>query len=73
MTLEVIDFGAGFDVNAAIQGTGLGLISMQERLKLVSGRLVIESTPGSGTAVRATVPHRTPAVDDARSDVAAQA
>ncbi len=71
LTLEVVDFGRGFDSTAALQGAGLGLISMEERLKLVNGQLVIASTPGSGTAIRASVPLQAPAGDDAPSDVAA--
>lgn len=61
VTLEVADDGVGFDVDAARRGQGIGLISMQERLGLVDGVLVIESTPGSGTTVRATVPVGAPA------------
>jgi signal transduction histidine kinase len=36
--------------------SGLGLVSMQERLKLVNGCVVIDSKPGVGTTIRATVP-----------------
>jgi signal transduction histidine kinase len=56
LTLEVTDDGRGFDAAAALNGHGLGLISMQERLKLVNGEVVIESKAGAGTTVRATVP-----------------
>jgi len=35
---------------------GLGLISMGERLKLVSGMLSIESQPRRGTTIHAQVP-----------------
>jgi signal transduction histidine kinase len=41
--LTVTDSGAGFDVVAANKGRGLGLISMEERLKLLDGNLSIES------------------------------
>ncbi len=34
----------------------LGLLGMQERVRLVNGRLVIEAQPGQGTAVRAEIP-----------------
>jgi PAS domain S-box-containing protein len=54
--LEVTDDGCGFDVEAAWRGHGLGLISMQERLGLVNGTIVIESKPGAGTTIRASVP-----------------
>lgn len=53
--LTVQDFGAGFDVEAARQDRGLGLTSMQERLRLVNGELSIESHPRGGTTVHAHV------------------
>ena len=56
MHLAVSDRGIGFDQGEAIKRYGLGLISMRERLRLVSGSLMIESKPGSGTTVRARVP-----------------
>jgi signal transduction histidine kinase len=56
LSLEVIDDGCGFDTKAAAQRHGLGLISMQERLKLVNGDVVIESRVNAGTVVRASVP-----------------
>src|SRR5271169_187306 len=43
--LTVRDFGSGFDTQAAREGRGLGLISMEERLKLVKGMLSIDSQP----------------------------
>ena len=51
--LRVRDAGTGFDPDAALAGRGLGLTSMQERLKLVDGRLSIDSAPGHGTTIRA--------------------
>jgi signal transduction histidine kinase len=54
--LTVKDSGAGFDREAAKTGRGLGLISMEERLKLVDGTLSIESQPKSGTTIHARVP-----------------
>jgi signal transduction histidine kinase len=53
--LVVSDGGVGFDVEAAKRGRGLGLVSMEERLKLVGGHLTIESQPRRGTAIRARV------------------
>ena len=58
ITLQVIDDGRGFDVPAALSGQGLGLIGMQERLRLVSGEVVVDSAPGAGTTVRASAPLR---------------
>jgi PAS domain S-box-containing protein len=54
--LAVSDRGIGFDTQAAKVGRGLGLVSMEERLKLVKGTLCIESQPNRGTTVHARVP-----------------
>ena len=55
--LIVRDEGAGFDVEAARKNAGLGLVSMQERVNLVHGRFSLESRPGRGTKIAATVPY----------------
>ena len=62
--LEVKDEGAGFDLERARQDRGLGLVSMQERMNLVQGQLNIESTPGVGTKIVATVPLAPPCDGD---------
>jgi PAS domain S-box-containing protein len=54
--LTVADSGAGFDREAAMNSTGLGLTSMQERLRSVGGALSIESQPRRGTTIHARVP-----------------
>jgi PAS domain S-box-containing protein len=54
--LTVTDSGAGFDREAAKESRGLGLISMEERLKLVNGTLSIDSQPKRGTTINARVP-----------------
>jgi signal transduction histidine kinase len=66
ITIEVRDDGQGFDATSS--GGGFGLIGMNERAALVGGTLKIDSTPGSGTTVRAQfpAPHR-PAGDTARA------
>jgi len=56
--LSVHDSGVGFDPESAINGPGLGLTSMKERLKLVHGHLSIDSRPGRGTIVHARIPLR---------------
>ena len=53
MTID--DFGIGFDL-AATQAHGLGLTSMNERLKAVDGQLAVRSQPARGTSIRARVP-----------------
>ena len=50
------DSGAGFVRETAKVSRGLGLISMEERLKLVNGILSIESQLKSGTTIHARVP-----------------
>ena len=53
--LSVHDDGKGFDVDTALAGEGLGLISMTERLRLVGGNFSIRSDPSFGTRVVARV------------------
>ena len=54
--LTVSDLGVGFDPQDAIHRRGLGLISMRERMQLVSGEISIKSQPGGGTTIHARVP-----------------
>ncbi|MEU4543096.1 sensor histidine kinase [Nonomuraea dietziae] len=51
--LDIRDDGGGI---GAESGTGFGLSSMRQRVRGVGGTLEIESTPGEGTAVSASVP-----------------
>lgn len=53
LRLQIKDTGNGFD--PATRSEGLGLVSMQERLRLVGGKLAIRSTPGQGTVIEAVV------------------
>jgi signal transduction histidine kinase len=55
LVLTVADNGVGFDVDAA-WGSGLGLISMRERLENIDGTIMIRSTPGAGTSLDVVVP-----------------
>jgi PAS domain S-box-containing protein len=52
MTIQ--DSGIGFDSSASSQG--LGLLSMNERVKLVRGQFRLHSTPGRGTEIWVEVP-----------------
>jgi signal transduction histidine kinase len=56
LTLEVADSGHGFDVERAKRGSGLGLISAEERVKLLRGSLVVNSRPEGGTVLLARIP-----------------
>ena len=51
--LTVRDSGTGFDREVAKNSRGLGLISMEERLKLLNGTLSIDSRPKRGTTIHA--------------------
>jgi PAS domain S-box-containing protein len=56
--LIVSDSGKGFDVEAAKLSRGLGLTSMQERVRLVNGTISIDSKPMGGTTIHVRVPFR---------------
>jgi signal transduction histidine kinase len=57
LALTVTDDGVGFDLEPA-WGQGLGLISMDERLEAVGGKLAIFSRPGAGARLEVVVPLR---------------
>jgi PAS domain S-box-containing protein len=59
LRLVVTDQGAGFDVEEAKKKSGLGLLSMQERVHLVHGVFLVESRPGEGTRIVALLPQIT--------------
>jgi signal transduction histidine kinase len=50
----ISDDGQGFD--QAAERSGFGLAGMRERIELTGGELQVESRPGSGTKVMASVP-----------------
>jgi PAS domain S-box-containing protein len=56
--LVISDLGRGFDLQTAMQGRGLGLTSMQERVRLVNGTIEIQSKPMGGTTIHVRVPLR---------------
>jgi PAS domain S-box-containing protein len=58
LTVLVSDDGDGFDPEgrALTPGSGMGLLCMEERARLLDGTLRIESAPGQGTVVCATLP-----------------
>ena len=62
--VTVCDDGDGFD--AAVASAGFGLIGMRERIVLLDGSFAIESAPGAGTTLRASIAAR------GRSDSSAQ-
>ncbi|MFE3175203.1 sensor histidine kinase [Amycolatopsis sp. NPDC059090] len=60
VTLDVRDDGVGFEPNAkranGSTNGGFGLAGMRQRVQRLAGRLDVESEPGWGTAISATVP-----------------
>lgn len=59
LLVDVVDDGRGFDpedVPAASDAGGFGLRAMRERVAALGGTLAVESAPGEGTAVAASLP-----------------
>jgi signal transduction histidine kinase/ligand-binding sensor domain-containing protein len=60
LDLIVSDEGRGFNVGDTMEraaaGKALGLLGMQERVSMLGGQVAIESTPGEGTVIRASLP-----------------
>jgi signal transduction histidine kinase len=54
--LGVRDNGCGFDPVTAKEQGGMGLLSLQERTKMLNGKLSIETGPGQGAYVKLQVP-----------------
>lgn len=71
----VADDGRGFDVERALVAAAargrLGLVGMSERVRLLGGRLAVESRPGGPTTITVTVPRWAPAKTAARAEAAA--
>jgi two-component system nitrate/nitrite sensor histidine kinase NarX len=58
-TFVVEDDGHGFDQgDSPFDRDGFGLFTMRERMALLNGSLTIDSAPGRGTRVTASVPER---------------
>jgi len=56
--LKVSDRGKGFDVGSPPVGSGIGIWSMQERLRLLGGRLQVRSHRMQGTRIDAWLPFK---------------
>jgi two-component system CheB/CheR fusion protein len=54
LRLRIVDFGHGFDSQA--RRMGLGLISMEERARMMEGSFTVESKVGDGTKITVDVP-----------------
>lgn len=67
--LQVMDDGRSFNVKRLLEshgGTHLGLLGMKERLEMVGGSFLAESTPGKGTTITARIPLAPPPVSPKR-------
>jgi signal transduction histidine kinase len=64
LSAEIYDTGAGFDVEEqlvqAAKAGRLGLVGMSERMRLLGGKLEIDSKPGGPTRVFARIPRWQP-------------
>ena len=60
LQLQVKDKGAGFDPAAIEEKSGVGLLRIRERLRLIGGRLQIASTPGKGSRISIVIPMEEP-------------
>jgi signal transduction histidine kinase len=56
VTMRISDQGCGFDPDRRNSGAGIGLIGMSERLRLIGGRLSVNSQHERGTDIIAEVP-----------------
>jgi two-component system sensor histidine kinase UhpB len=54
--LSVTDNGTGFDPGLAADQSGLGIVGIRERVRLVNGAVSINSQPGCGTHIDVRVP-----------------
>ena len=58
ITIMIEDDGKGFD--PAAHKEGYGIKNMETRTKLLSGKMLVESTPGKGTTVLIEIPYHHP-------------
>jgi signal transduction histidine kinase len=56
VALTIADDGVGFTQPAVASRGGLGLIGMEERARLVNGKLSITARPGHGTRIALSIP-----------------
>jgi two-component system sensor kinase FixL len=57
LQLRVTDDGRGMPPNAAATSSGLGLLTMAHRAKIVDGDLHIDTAAGRGTSITCIAPH----------------
>jgi nitrate/nitrite-specific signal transduction histidine kinase len=55
VVMEIRDDGRGFELQAAGDGGGMGLVNMRERARKAGCELLVSSLPGVGTRIKVTV------------------
>jgi len=61
IALRIVDDGCGFDPGLLQGKSGLGLVSMRERVFSLGGHIAIDSKPSDGTQVEVRIPLSAPA------------
>jgi len=56
LLVEVADHGKGFDAHTAMTDGHLGIAGMRQRVEILGGTFSVESAPGEGTLIRASLP-----------------
>jgi signal transduction histidine kinase len=56
LNVMIEDNGKGFDINSLIGGKGMGLKSIESRVKYLEGTLNIDSAPSQGTTINIEIP-----------------
>jgi len=56
LTMEVTDDGRGFDPAATTRRSGLGLVSLAERVRMMGGELAVAAAPDAGTRLAVSLP-----------------
>jgi signal transduction histidine kinase len=56
LRLSIQDNGVGFDVRAVAGKGGLGLISIEERARLIRGKFSLKTQPGDGVLITIEAP-----------------
>jgi len=63
--LTIADDGNGFDIRTRTSGTGIGLVSIAERARLLGGTVSVLTTLNKGTQVRVRIPIHASTTTDA--------
>src|SRR5262249_21962921 len=56
LRMQVVDDGCGVSADATRPGSGLGLVSLAERVRMLGGELDVTAGPGGGTRLAVMLP-----------------